>query len=118
MYCPQSLLPHMRSVLACERELSELRFTWRLIETTAKMVCPAEAKTILPAMASTREAFGRLETELVRALAAENVNKVVLQMRARARAVVDVVVRNLYERTADVGFLATVSVRPPPSSFR
>ncbi|WP_341929673.1 chemotaxis protein CheW [Methyloversatilis discipulorum] len=107
MYCPQSLLPHMRSVLACERELSELRFTWRLIETTAKMVCPAEAKTILPAMASTREAFGRLETELVRALAAENVNKVVLQMRARARAVVDVVVRNLYERTADVGFLAT-----------
>lgn len=107
MSCPQSLLPHMRGVLACERELAELRFTWRLIETTAKMVCPAEAKTILPAMASTREAFGRLERELVSALAAENVNKVVLQMRTRAQAVVDVVVRNLYERTADVGFLAT-----------
>lgn len=103
----ESLLPHMRGVLACERELAELRFTWQLIETTAKMVCPAEAKTILPAMASTREAFGRLERELVRALAAQNADKVALQMRARAQAVVDVVVRNLYERTADVGFLAT-----------
>lgn len=107
MSFPLDLLPHMRGVLACERELAELRFTWQLIETTAKMVCPAEARTILPAMASTREAFGRLESELVRALAAENINKVVLQMQARAQAVVDVVVRNLYERTADVGFLST-----------
>jgi chemotaxis signal transduction protein len=107
MSCPQNLLPHMRGVLACERELAELRFTWQLIETTAKMVCPAEARTILPAMASTREAFGRLERELVAALAGENVRKVVLQMQARAQAVVDVVVRNLFERTADVGFLST-----------
>ncbi|WP_232418004.1 chemotaxis protein CheW [Methyloversatilis thermotolerans] len=103
----ETLLPHMRGVLACERELAELRLTWRLIETTAKMVCPAEAKTILPAMASTREAFGQLESDLVRALAAENVRKVALQLSARAQAVVDVVVRNLYERTADVGFLST-----------
>lgn len=103
----ESLLPHMRGVLACERELAELRLTWQLIETTAKMVCPAEARTILPAMASTREAFGRLERELLTALVAQNAEKVVLQMRASAQAVVDVVVRNLYERTADVGFLAT-----------
>jgi chemotaxis signal transduction protein len=107
MSSARSLLPHMRGVLACERELAELRFTWRLIETTARMVCPVEAKTILPAMAGTREAFAQLEDELVDSLAAQNVNKVMLQMRARARAVVDVVVRNLYERTADVGFLAT-----------
>lgn len=56
MSSARSLLPHMRGVLACERELAELRFTWRLIETTARMVCPVEAKTILPAMAGTREA--------------------------------------------------------------
>ena len=35
------LIPYMRDVTLCERPLNELEFTWRLIETTAKMICPA-----------------------------------------------------------------------------
>lgn len=101
------LIPHMRNVVQCEKQLGELKFTWRLIETTAKMVCPSEAKTILPSMAGTREAFGHLETQLVSTLAAENLNKVAREVSGKAQVVVDIVIRNLYERTADVGFLAT-----------
>lgn len=101
------LIPYMRDVTLCERQLNELEFTWRLIETTAKMICPAEAKTILPSMAGTREAFAKLEHQLVAALATENLNKVVLDIGSKAQVVVDIVIRNLFERTADVGFLAT-----------
>lgn len=101
------LIPHMRSVVRCEKQLGELKFTWRLIETTARMVCPTEAKAILPSMAGTREAFGQLETQLIHALAKENLNKVAREITGKAQVVVDIVIRNLYERTADVGFLAT-----------
>jgi len=101
------LIPHMRSVVQCEKQLGELKFTWRLIETTARMVCPSEAKAILPSMAGTREAFGQLETQLVQSLARENLNKVAREVTGKAQVVVDIVIRNLYERTADVGFLAT-----------
>ncbi len=101
------LIPHMRSVVRCEKQLGELKFTWRLIETTARMVCPTEAKAILPSMAGTREAFGQLETRLVQTLAKENLNKVAREVTGKAQVVVDIVIRNLYERTADVGFLAT-----------
>jgi chemotaxis signal transduction protein len=100
-------IPFMRNVSKCATQLSELNFTWGLIESTAKMNCPAEAKTILPTMAATRQGFGRLEEQLIANLVEENINKVVLEITSKAQVVVDIVIRNLYERTADVGFLAT-----------
>lgn len=39
-------LRYMPAVELCDRSLRELNFTWRLIESTAKMVCPSEAKSI------------------------------------------------------------------------
>lgn len=103
----ESLIPAMRNVARCEKQLGELEFTWRLIETTARMICPEEAKTILPTMAATRSQFGQLEQRLVTAMAEENLKKVVLEIGSKAQVVVDIVIRNLFERTADVGFLAT-----------
>ncbi|MBL6751833.1 MAG: cache domain-containing protein [Nevskia sp.] len=97
----------MRNVARCEKAMGDLEFTWHLIETTAKMICPVEAKNILPTMSATREEFARLEQRLVAVLARENLNKIVLDIASRAQIVVDIIVRNLYERTADVGFLAT-----------
>jgi chemotaxis signal transduction protein len=100
-------VPLMRSVAKCERQMGELNFTWSLIETTAKMTCPVEAKTILPTMAATRQGFGRLQTQLVAQLVRENLRKVIDNLASRAQIVADILVRNLFERTADVGFLAT-----------
>lgn len=36
------LIPHMRSVMQCEKQLAELKFTWRLIETTARVGASSE----------------------------------------------------------------------------
>ncbi|WP_428422515.1 chemotaxis protein CheW [Methylibium sp.] len=100
-------LPHMRDVVRCDESLRELNLTWRMIEASAKMNCAEEASGILPMMAATREGFQRLETELVSSLVHQKVANVMAELGTRARHVIDIIVRNLYERTADVGFLAT-----------
>ena len=102
-----AFIPFMRKVARCEDSLRELRLTWRLIESSAKMNCPEEAHSILPMMAATREGFQRLEADLVRSLVAESLGEVMREIGTQARNVIDILVRNLYERTADVGFLAT-----------
>lgn len=102
-----TFLPYMRDVVRCEQSLHELNLMWRMIEASARMNCPAEAKTILPTMAATRAGFNRLEQELVASLVREKVGNVLDEIGTKAQYVIDIVVRNLYERTADVGFLAT-----------
>jgi chemotaxis signal transduction protein len=102
-----TFLPYMRDVVRCEQSLRELNLMWRMIEASAKMNCPVEAKTILPTMAATRAGFNRLEEELVTSLVREKVGNVLEEIGTKAQYVIDIVVRNLYERTADVGFLAT-----------
>jgi len=102
-----TFLPYMRDVIRCEQALQELNLMWRMIESSAKMNCPEEARAILPTMAATRDGFNRLEQELVTSLVGEKVATVLAEIGTKAQYVIDIVVRNLYERTADVGFLAT-----------
>ena len=102
-----AFLPHMRDVARCEESLRELNLMWRVIEATAKMNCPEEAHSLLPMMAATRQGFQRLEKELVASLVHQKVANVLAEVGTKAQHVIDIIVRNLYERTADVGFLAT-----------
>lgn len=100
-------LPHMRSVMRCDQSLRELNATWRMIESSAKINCAREARSILPMMSATRQGFEQLEGELVSSLVQERVDTVLQSIGIKAQHVVDIIVRNLFERTADVGFLAT-----------
>lgn len=102
-----TFLPYLRDVSRCERSLQDLGTAWRLIEASAKLNCPTEAQSILPIMSATQAGFSRLETELVHSLVQEKVGNVLALIGTKARFVIDIVVRNLFERTADVGFLAT-----------
>ena len=102
-----TFIPYMRDVARCERSLHELNLLWRLIESSAKMNCAEEAHSMLPMMAATREGFQRLELDLVHSMVSESVHEVMSEIATCAHHVIDIVVRNLYERTADVGFLAT-----------
>jgi hypothetical protein len=102
-----SFLPYMRDVSRCEQSLRELCLMWRMVESSAKLNCHLEAQSILPIMSATQTGFNRLQRELVRSLIEEKVGNVLTSIGTKAGFVIDIVVRNLYERTADVGFLAT-----------
>ena len=102
-----TFLPYMRDVAGYEQTLQELGLMWRLIDASARMNCPAEVKTILSSLAATRNGFSALETALVSTLVQEKVDNVQRAIGTKAQYVIDIIVRNLFERTADVGFLAT-----------
>ena len=57
-------------------------------------------------LSNTREAFESLAADLVTHLETETHKKALLAARARAQVTIDILVRNLFERTADIGFLA------------
>jgi hypothetical protein len=105
-----AFIPYMRNVTRCEASLRELNLMWRLIESSAKMNCPQEAHAILPMMAATRAGFEQLEQDLVHSMVQQSVSGVMAALATQAQNVINTLVRNLYERTADVGFLATDSM--------
>jgi chemotaxis signal transduction protein len=101
------LLPHMRRVLVAERDLCDLSVLWQMIETSAAISCPEEVSSLMPTLVDTRERFDAMRTRLVERMVEENRAALGDDLGARAQCAIDILVRNLYERTADVGFLAT-----------
>jgi hypothetical protein len=57
-------------------------------------------------MSDTRTAFQQLSGRLLNQLGRETLKKTTLAMKSKAQVAVDIMVRNLFERTADIGFLA------------
>jgi hypothetical protein len=57
-------------------------------------------------MSETRIAFQQLSESLLNQLGKETLKKAALGLKSKAQVAVDIMVRNLFERTADIGFLA------------
>ncbi|WPL17994.1 CheW-like domain protein [Thiorhodovibrio winogradskyi] len=96
-----SLMPHMPQVRAYSTSLDALAERWNLLTLLGQM------SNIGMDMTETREGFQNLTKELLHHLGTENLKKTVAEMQAKAQVAVDIVIRNLFERTADIGFLAT-----------
>jgi len=100
----------MSRVQSAERDLRELGLVWQMIESSAAISCPQEVATILPTLTTTRDSFGALRTHLTEQMVAESRAELGDELSAKAQCAIDILVRNLFERTADVGFLATDDV--------
>jgi chemotaxis signal transduction protein len=107
---PEEVSACMHRVQQAERDLRELGTVWRTIEAAAAISCPEEVAPILPTLVSTRERFESLQQRLIGDMAAESMAAVGDELSAKAQCAIDILVRNLFERTADVGFLATDEV--------
>ncbi|MDT7835617.1 chemotaxis protein CheW [Aquabacterium sp. OR-4] len=107
MSLADELIPYMRRVQAAERDLRDLNLLWQMIEASSAISCPEEAESILPMLTQTRVRFASLQKRLVSQLAGECVAELRDELAASAQCTIDILVRNLFERTADVGFLAT-----------
>lgn len=101
------LTAHMRNVMQAERALHELALMWRMMESSAKILCTDNAHNVLAMLASTRASFQHLEKDLLHTMAEQCTQEVMKNLSTASQQVINIVVRNLYERTADVGFLAT-----------
>ena len=110
MAAEDDLVNHMHRVKTCERDLRDLGMLWQMIESSAAISCPLEVAPILPTLIQTRERFNDLQQRLIERMVNEQKTTLGDELMTQAQCAIDILVRNLYERTADVGFLATDDV--------
>ncbi len=103
----EKLAPFMPEIGRCRAVFSQLERQWTWIALTGKINCNAIASTLFDFIFKTRDTFGNLRHDLTGMLAEKLLEKAVREMSPVAQVVMDIIKRNLYERTADVSFLAT-----------
>lgn len=74
---------------------------------TGKINALDTAKNLFDFTSQTSKSFIELQEDLVEILINENLNKLQNELHSKAQVAIDILIRNLFERTADVGFLAT-----------
>jgi len=97
----------MQSLQKLEKTLKRIDTSWKVIETTARVVSPPGGAGFIETLEHTRLAFSRLAQELVAQIAQTHWENRHHDLASRAQVAIDILVRNLFERTADVGFIAT-----------
>ena len=99
-----SVMPQVKQYAT---KLESLNDWWGSVTLIGKINSHRLAAVILDDMQSTKEKFGELHGNLIDNLLFEHINKVVINNTAKAQVTIDILIRNLFERTADVAFLAT-----------
>lgn len=96
-----ALLPRMESVNEHRESLQQLQGVWDSLALLGQM------SGVATDIDTTRHDFHQLTQAMVQSLARRSLAHSAQAMGAKAQVAIDVLVRNLFERTADVGFLAT-----------
>jgi hypothetical protein len=86
--------------------LSQLQRTWTRLVMSGKPNGLAEKPGLLASLEQVGGEFNKLRGELLSALADSQARETAVELGTRAQISIDILIRNLFERTADVGFLA------------
>lgn len=100
-------LPYMPHIFNYREEFDSLNRLLGKTTLTGKISSLSIAENLFHYMEETKEKFNELQNQLIDVLVEENVNKTNGELMALAQVTIDILIRNLFERTADVGFLAT-----------
>ena len=95
------LIGHMSDVQNFEKNMSSLSDKWNLLTLLGSM------SNIGMDTSETRKAFEDLLDEPLLRLTQETFHKSIDELESKAQSAIDILIRNLFERTADIGFLAT-----------
>jgi chemotaxis signal transduction protein len=94
------MLPHMLHVTENRETLKALESVWDVLNLLGQL------SGTTTEMGDTKSAFASLTSSLLHNLALTTYNKRVQEIAAQSQVAIDILVRNLFERTADIGFLA------------
>ncbi|MGL1959497.1 MAG: cache domain-containing protein [Colwellia sp.] len=103
------LMKAMPWVLDYKRRLESLDQWWNKITLIGKINSYNIETMIFSDMGYTKNKLSDLQANLINNLVLEEVKKTILDTSSKAQVTIDILIRNLFERTADVGFLATDS---------
>ena len=96
-----SVIKHIEDVEKYREELGRLSSSWDIFALLGQL------GDINIDVGKTKENFTNLTTTLLNQLSEQTIKKVTQEMNFKSQVAIDVVIRNLFERTADIGFLAT-----------
>ena len=97
----EHLIGYMSDVQNFEKNMSSLSDKWNLLTLLGSM------SNIGMDTSETRKAFEDLLDEPLMRLTQETFHKSIDELESKAQSAIDILIRNLFERTADIGFLAT-----------
>ena len=97
----EHLIGYMSDVQNFEKSMSSLSAKWDLLTLLGSM------SNIGMDTSETRKAFEDLLDEPLLRLTQETFHKSLDELESKAQSAIDILIRNLFERTADIGFLAT-----------
>lgn len=92
---------HIKDLIKSKSSFDLISERWNLLSLFDKM------SDFHIEMSDTRKEFESLTSNLLIALQEERLKKLASEMNSKAQVAVDIVIRNLFERTADIGFLST-----------
>ena len=107
IYKQKDFLNYMPDVQECNKSISDLNDQWDNIKLLSEINCPIQSKSVLPNMTKIQSGFIDLQEELINTLVSEKLKKMEQKIISKTQVAIDILIRNLFERTADIGFLAT-----------
>jgi len=107
------IVPHVEVANAYGEALQNLQLVWDSLTLLGQLSGGGTD------MGGSRRAFGELAVSLVNQLGREALKKSLQEMGSKAQVAINILVRNLFERTADIGFLSSdedirAFLRDPP----
>ena len=97
-------LPEVKKYIA---ELEHQDLWWSTVAVVGKVNSQNIDSQLLDSIVNTQEEFTKLRQVMINTLIGRYLNQATSEVTLKAQAVIDILIRNLFERTADVGFLAT-----------
>ncbi len=95
------IIKHIEDVEKYREELGRLSSSWDIFALLGQL------GDINIDIGKTKDNFLNLTSTLLNHLSDQTIKKVTAEMKFKSQVAIDVVIRNLFERTADIGFLAT-----------
>jgi len=98
---PKEIYEKIPQVLKYKKILDDLGQNWNTLNLLNQVNDSGES------MEKTQNEFQMLSEELLLHLADESLKQLSNEVSSKSQVVIDILIRNLFERTADIGFLAT-----------
>ncbi len=98
---PKEIYDKIPQVLHYKKILEDLAQNWNTLNLLNQVNDSGES------MEKTQSEFNLLSDDLLLHLAKESLKQLSNEISSKSQVVIDILIRNLFERTADIGFLAT-----------
>lgn len=95
------IIKHIEDVDKYREELGRLSSSWDIFALLGQL------GDINIDIGKTKENFLNLTSTLLNHLSEQTIKKVTAEMKFKSQVAIDILIRNLFERTADIGFLST-----------